>query len=74
MTCSKPPCHLQEAPGQGQVYGRHSHSSSCSTFSVCNSDNEQPDDEYLHGNIMVLATFSIAKFLIFPENKNIHNQ
>ncbi|KAE9545215.1 hypothetical protein AGLY_000758 [Aphis glycines] len=66
MTCSNPPCHLHEAPGHGQVYGRHSHNSSCSTFSECNNDTGQPEDEYLQGNMTVEATFSMAKLRMFP--------
>lgn len=32
MTSSRLPCHLQEAPGQGHVYGRNSQSSSWSAW------------------------------------------
>jgi hypothetical protein len=66
ITCSREPCHLQEAPGHGQEYGRNSQVSSCSPFSVCRRDTAHPDVEYLHGNITVLATFSIAKLRMFP--------
>jgi len=66
ITCSREPCHLQEAPGHGQEYGRNSQVSSCSPFSVCKRDTAQPDVEYLHGNITVLATFSMAKLRMFP--------
>jgi len=66
ITCSREPCHLQEAPGHGQEYGRNSQVSSCSPFSVCRRDTAQPDVEYLHGNITVLATFSMAKLRMFP--------
>lgn len=69
MTCSNEPCHLQEAPGQGQLYGRNSHVSSWSGFSVCTKDTVQPLVEYLHGNITLLATFSIARFRMFPESQ-----
>ena len=40
--------------------------SSWSVLSVCNNVTGQPLLEYLQGNITVLATFSIARFLIFP--------
>jgi len=33
---------------------------------VCRRDTAQPDVEYLHGNITVLATFSMAKLRMFP--------
>lgn len=66
ITCSNDPCHLQDAPGQGQLYGRNSHASSWSAFSVCTSETVQPLVEYLQGNITLLATFSIAKLRILP--------
>lgn len=34
MTASSEPCHLQVAPGHGQVYGLNSHTSSWSGFSL----------------------------------------
>ena len=43
--------------------------SSWSVLSVCNNVTGQPLLEYLQGNITVLATFSIARFLIFPAKK-----
>lgn len=67
MTCSREPCHLQEAPGQGHMYGRNSQVSSCSVLSVWSRVAEQPEEEYLQGNITVEATFSMARFLIFPK-------
>ena len=44
-----------------------SHVSSCSCFSVCRCVVWQPLLAYLQGKLTVLATFSIAKFRIFPE-------
>ena len=69
MTCSRDPCHLQEAPGQGHMYGRNSQVSSCSVLSVWRSVAEHPEEEYLQGNMTVEATFSMAKFRIFPIKK-----
>ncbi len=66
MTASRDPCHLQEAPGQGQEYGRNSQSSSCSALSVCGRVTSQPDEAYLHGKSTELATFSMAKLRIEP--------
>lgn len=66
MTASKEPCHLQEAPGHGQEYGRNSHSSSCSVLSVCGRVTSQPDEAYLQGKRTELATFSMARFLMEP--------
>lgn len=66
ITNSSEPCHLQEAPGQGQLYGRNSQASSCSGFSVWTKETVQPLVEYLQGNITLLATFSIARFRILP--------
>lgn len=71
MTCSRDPCQRHEAPGHGQLYGRNSHASSCSAFSVWINDTLQPVLECLHGNITLLATFSIARFRIFPVKKSI---
>ena len=61
MTASRLPCHLHDAPGHGQQYGRNSHVSSCSTFSVCVKLPGQPVDENLHGNEIVLAIFSSTR-------------
>jgi hypothetical protein len=59
-------CQEQEAPGQGQLYGRNSQISSCSAFSFSPNDILQPVDLCLHGNIRLFATFSIAKFRMLP--------
>lgn len=66
MTASREPCHLQEAPGQGQEYGLNSHSSSCSVLSVWGRVTSQPDEAYLQGKRTELATFSMARFLMEP--------
>lgn len=66
MTCSKAPCHLQDAPGQGHEYGLYSQASSWSPLSVCNMVNWHPDVENLQGKRTVEATFSIAKFRMLP--------
>lgn len=70
ITCSKDPCHLQDAPGHGHMYGRNSHVSSCSVLSVCRRVAEQPEEEYLQGNMTVDATFSMARFLMLPEEND----
>ena len=44
----------------------NSHVSSCSVLSVCSSVTGHPLDACLHGNITVLATFSMAKLRILP--------
>ena len=67
ITWSRDPCHLQDAPGQGQEYGLYSQVSSCSLFSVWSKVTEHPTPLYLQGNITVLATFSIARFLMDPK-------
>jgi len=66
MTCSKLPCHLHEAPGHGQEYGRYSHASSCSCLSWWRRVTEQPPEAYLQGNMTVDATFSMAKLRMLP--------
>ncbi len=66
ITCSREPCHLQLAPGQGQEYGLNSQVSSWSVFSVCRRERPQPEDWYRQGNMTVEATFSMAKLRILP--------
>lgn len=66
MTCSRAPCHLQEAPGQGHEYGLYSQPSSCSPLSVCNIVTRQPEAENLQGKRTVLATFSMARLRMLP--------
>lgn len=62
-------CQEQEEPGQGQLYGLNSQTSSCSAFSFKPSDIRQPVDLCLHGNMRLFATFSIAKLRMFPGSK-----
>ena len=78
MTPSRFPCHLQDAPGHGQWYGRYSQISkkhfisyycnkmlpSWATFLSWRKVPRQPLEWYLHGKKTVAATFSIAKFRI----------
>lgn len=68
ITESSEPCHLQLAPGHGHKYGRYSQISSWSGFSVYTSEAAQPLFECLHGNFTLEATFSIARFLILPND------
>ena len=72
MTCSREPCHLQLAPGQGHEYGRNSHVSSWSIFSVWSRDAAQPLDWYRQGKDTVEATFSMAKFRMLAPNGPRH--
>ena len=57
----------------GFVY-LYSQVSSCSCFSVCRRVTGQPLEEYLQGNITVVATFSMARFLMLPTKKPSQNE
>ena len=56
---------------QGMHTDLNSHISSWSALSVCGNVTGQPLEQYLHGNITWLATFSMARLRIFPENISI---
>ena len=70
ITVSKDPVHRQVDPGQGQPYGLHSQASSWLTLWVCIMVITQPKFEYLQGNWIVEATFSIARFRMLPKKSN----
>lgn len=74
ITNSNDPCHLQLAPGHGHKYGRNSHVSSWSTFSVYSNDAEQPQPECLHGNLTFDATYAKQwRKLVLHEDARMQN-
>ena len=63
-----PQCVVSPAEGAGTHL--NSQASSCSVFSVWRRVTGHPLEEYLQGNITVLATFSMARLRMLPVKHN----